>query len=390
MRVNPAFTATEAPPIVESKRWIEGRVFPPEKPLINVSQAAPVAPPPEALRRAIAEASLNLPEAHLYGPVLGLGPLREEIAAQWSAAYGGRIAPGQVAITQGCNQAFAAVMATLAGAGDEVLIPSPWYFNHKMWLDMTGVRAVPVPCDAGLIPDVEAARRLITPRTRAIAIVSPNNPTGVEYPAETVRAFYELAKSADIALVLDETYRDFDARQGRPHDLFTDPDWADTLIHLYSFSKAFRLTGHRVGALITSEARMFEIEKFLDTVAICPAQLGQHAALYGLRNMMDWVAGERAEILARRRAMEAAFAGLPDWRLRGIGAYFAYVEHPSDEDATPVAKRLALDANVLALPGTFFAPEGDPLGSGCLRIAFANIDVAGIGELARRLADHDA
>jgi aspartate/methionine/tyrosine aminotransferase len=259
-----------------------------------------------------------------------------------------------------------------------------------MWLDMTGVRAVPLPCDEGLIPDPEAARRLITPRTRAIAIVSPNNPTGVEYPAETVRALYDLAKAADIALVLDETYRDFDARDGRPHDLFTDPDWADTLIHLYSFSKAFRLTGHRVGALITSEARMLEIEKFLDTVAICPAQLGQHAALFGLQNMMDWVAGERAEILARRRAMETAFAGLPDWRLRGIGAYFAYVAHPSDDDATPVAKRLALNANVLALPGTFFAPQGDPLGSGCLRIAFANIDVPGIAELARRLADHDA
>ena len=83
-------------------------------------------------------------------------------------------------------------------------------------------------------------------------LVSPNNPGGVEYPAETLTAFRDLCRGRGIALIVDETYRDFDSRieQGRPHDLFTDPDWADTFIHLYSFSKAYRLTGHRVGAVI--------------------------------------------------------------------------------------------------------------------------------------------
>ena len=385
MHINPALAATEAAPVVEAKKWIEGRVFPAERPLINVFQAAPVASPPEALRRVIADAALNLPEAHLYGPVLGLGPLREELAAQWSQAYGGQIAAKNVAITQGCNQAFAATMATLAGAGDEVLIPSPWYFNHKMWLDMSGVRTVPVPCGEDLIPDIDAARDLITDKTRAIALVSPNNPTGVEYPADVIRGFYDLAKSSGIALVLDETYRDFDSRDDSPHDLFADPDWDATLIHLYSFSKAFRLTGHRVGALITSPERMLEVEKFLDTVAICPAQLGQYAALWGLQNLGDWVAGERDEILARRHAMGEVIADIDGWRVRGLGAYFAYVEHPGGQ-AGDVARRLIDDAHVLCLPGTFFAPKGDPLGEGCLRFAFANIDRDGITELGHRLA----
>ena len=143
--LNPAMAATFAPPVMEARRWIAGVTFPADRPLINVSQAAPVEVPPEGLRRAIAEASLNMPEAHLYGPVLGLPALRAEIAAQWSAGYGGEIAAGQVAITQGCNQAFCAVLATLAGAGDEVILPTPWYFNHKMWCDMAGVKAVPLP-----------------------------------------------------------------------------------------------------------------------------------------------------------------------------------------------------------------------------------------------------
>ncbi|MBW6505735.1 MAG: aminotransferase [Rhodobacteraceae bacterium] len=382
--LNPAVAATFAPPVMEARRWLEGVHFAPDRALINVSQAAPVDPPPLALRQAIAEAALNDPQAHLYGPVLGMGALREELAAQWSAAYGGEIAPAQVAITQGCNQAFCAAMATLAGAGDEVILPTPWYFNHKMWLDMQGVRAVPLATGPGLLPDAGAAAALITPATRAIVLVSPNNPGGVEYPAATLRAFHALAKAHGLALIVDETYRDFDSRDGAPHDLFSDPDWDETFIHLYSFSKAYRLTGHRVGAIVASVARLAEVEKFLDTVAICPGQLGQIAALWGMRNLRQWVAGERAEILARRAAMRAGLAALPGWRTLGVGAYFAYVEHPSPLPSPAFARALVREAGVLLLPGTMFMPEG--AGARELRIAFANVDVAGIGQLMGRLA----
>lgn len=389
--LNPAMAATEPPPVMEARRWLQGATFPADRPLINVSQAAPVDPPPLALRQAIADAALTNDAAHLYGPVLGLPELRAEIAAQWSAAYDGTITPDQTAITQGCNQAFTAVMSTLAGAGDEVILPTPWYFNHKMWLDMQGVKAVPLPAGAGLIPEAEAASRLITPRTRAIVLVSPNNPGGSEYPAETLAAFRDLARANNLALIVDETYRDFDSRHsletgGRPHDLFTDPDWSDTLIQLYSFSKAYRLTGHRVGAIVASAARLAEVEKFLDTVAICPSQLGQIGALWGMRNLAQWVAGERAEILARRAAMTGGFAALENWKLLGCGAYFAYVEHPYPMSSVDLARRLVHEASILMLPGTMFQPDDSAEGRRQLRIAFANIDAAGIADLFRRLA----
>jgi aspartate/methionine/tyrosine aminotransferase len=383
--LNPAMAATFAPPVMEARRWLADAVFPADRPLINVSQAAPVEPPPMALRQAMAEAALNDPAAHLYGPVLGLPDLRTEIASQWSAAYDGAITPDQVAITQGCNQAFCAVMSTLAGAGDEVILPTPWYFNHKMWLDMQGVTTVPLPAGAGLIPDAAEAAKLISPKTRAIVLVSPNNPGGSEYPAETLAAFRDLARAHNLALIVDETYRDFDSRTGRPHDLFSDPDWADTFIQLYSFSKAYRLTGHRVGAVVASAARLAEIEKFLDTVAICPSQLGQIGALWGMRNLAQYVAGERAEILARKAAMVDGFAALPDWTLLGCGAYFAYVAHPFDLPSDQVAKRLVHSSSILMLPGTMFQPEGSADGKCQMRIAFANIDTDGIAELFRRL-----
>jgi aspartate/methionine/tyrosine aminotransferase len=384
--LNPAMAATEPPPVMEARRWLQGATFPADRPLINVSQAAPVDPPPLALRQALADAALHNDAAHLYGPVLGLPELRTEIAAQWSAAYGGTVAPENVAITQGCNQAFTAVLSTLAGHGDEVILPTPWYFNHKMWLDMQGVTAVPLPTGDSLLPEAEAAFRLITPRTRAIVLVSPNNPGGVEYPAETLAAFRDLARANNLALIVDETYRDFDSRAGRPHDLFADPDWHDTLIQLYSFSKAYRLTGHRVGAIVASPARLAEVEKFLDTVAICPSQLGQIGALWGMRNLSQWVAGERDEILARRAAMTKGFAALPDWKLLGCGAYFAYVEHPYDLRSDALAKRLVHDASILMLPGTMFQPDTHPEGARQLRIAFANIDATGIAEMFKRLA----
>ena len=383
--LNPAMAATFAPPVMEARRWLSGAVFPPERPLINVSQAAPVDPPPRALREALAEAALNDPAAHLYGPVLGLEPLREEIARQWSAAYDGVIRADQVAITQGCNQAFAAVITTLAGAGDEVILPTPWYFNHKMWLDMQGVTAVPLPCGPGMIPDAEDAAKLIGPRTRAIALVSPNNPSGAEYPAETLTAFRDLARTHGLALIVDETYRDFDARETRPHDLFTDPDWDDVLIQLYSFSKAYRLTGHRVGAVLASSARMAEVEKFLDTVAICANQLGQIGALWGMRNLRQWVAGERAEILARRQAMVSGFGRLQGWKLLGCGAYFAYAEHPFALASDQLCRELVHKAGILMLPGTMFQPADCADGKRQLRIAFANIDTSGIDTMFDRL-----
>lgn len=377
---------TFTPPVMEAYGWLAGQNFS-NLPLINVSQAAPVNPPPAPMVAHMA-AVIQDDDTHLYGPVLGLPALRAEVAGQWSTAYGGAIAPAQVGITSGCNQAFCASIAMLCGEGDEVLLPTPFYFNHKMWLDMAGVAAVALPCNGDMIPGPEDAMARITPRTRAIVLVTPNNPCGVEYPADVIIAFYEIAKSHGLALIIDETYRDFHSQSGAPHALFQQTNWDQTLVQLYSFSKAYRLTGHRVGAVVASVARMAEIEKFLDTVSICANQLGQKAALWGMLNLGDWLAGERLEILARRQAIVDNFTQLKakGWSLLGVGAYFAYLEHPFDMASNDVAQKLVEQVCVLALPGTMFVPEADESGKRQIRIAFANIDADGIVVLFDRLA----
>ncbi len=384
--LSPFIRATTPPPVMEARRWVQGKTFPADRPLMNLSQAAPVDPPPEALRAQMARMVVSEPDTHLYGPVLGLPALRAEIAERWSTAYGGDISPADVGITAGCNMAFCAALATLAIAGDAVLLPVPWYFNHKMWCDTVGVDAIPLPCDSRMLPDPEAARPLLSSHVKAIVLVTPNNPTGAEYPAELIAQFAALAREHGTALILDETYRDFDSREGRPHELFTDPDWRDVLIHLYSFSKAYRLTGHRAGAIITSPERLAEVEKFLDSVAICAPTLGQKAALWGLRHLGDWVRGERAEILRRRDAVIQGFARLPGWKLLGAGAYFAYAEHPFAIPSDELCRLMVEEQSLLMLPGTMFWPDQAPeTGGRQIRIAFANMDAAGLSRAIDRL-----
>ncbi|MFS4579851.1 aminotransferase [Phaeobacter sp. C3_T13_0] len=374
-------------PIVESRRWLDGLTLPPDMPLLNLSQAAPADPPPDGLRRAISNAALSDDSSHLYGAVLGRDDLRAALADKMSRHYAADLSAADVAITSGCNQAFAATIAALCGEGDQVILPTPWYFNHKMWLDMQGVETCPLQVGEGMLPCPDAAAELITARTRAIVLVTPNNPCGVEYPGGLVQRFHDLARSHGLTLIVDETYRDFDSRTGPPHSMFQNPKWSDTLVHLYSFSKAYRLTGHRLGAIAAHPDHLLEIEKFLDTVTICPAQLGQTGALWGLQNLDDWLAGERQELLTRRAAIEAGFESLAKqgWRLLGCGAYFAYVAHPFAKRSETLAKRMVKEAGILMLPGSMFTPDDDPAGARQFRIAFANVDTDGIKTLFDRL-----
>ena len=296
------------------------------------------------------------------------------------------MAAEDVLITAGCNQAYCLATLALAKAGEEVVVPLPYYFNHQMWLDMQGIRAVHLPfrADRGGVPDPQEAARLITPATRAILLVTPNNPTGAIYPPEAIRAFYDLAKSRGLALILDETYRDFLPADGAPHDLFGDADWRDTLVHLYSFSKVFCLTGYRVGAIVTGPRLNAEIAKAMDTVAICAPRIGQAAALEGLRSLGDWRRGNtklmRDRLATSRGALKRNDLG---YELISSGAYFAYLRHPHRNlSATQVARRLADNQNMLCLPGSMFGGGQEEF----LRFAFANVPAESMPAIAERLA----
>lgn len=380
---NPWLAAVEPSPIGETKRWVLGRTFPPDRPLIDLSQAVPGYPPAMALREHLGKVLLD-PAMHGYTPILGVPALREHYAAHLSSFYGAKIGAGEVGITSGCNQAFCLALMSIAKAGDQVILPRPHYFNHDMWMRMQGIE--PVSLDfrpgSGAVPSAEDAARLIGPKTRAIVLISPNNPTGAVYPPATIHAFFELAKKHGIALLLDETYKDFLPQGARPHELFSDPSWRGTLVHLYSFSKVFALTGYRVGAVTAGAALMAEIEKAMDCVSICPPRLGQEAALYGLQHLLPWARENTQGLKARADLLGHGLERSNRWRLVSIGAYFAYVEHPfAGEKSTAVSKRLADEENLLTIPGDMFGAGQERF----VRLAFANVSDDRIPAVLERL-----
>lgn len=377
-----------APPIKAARAWLSDITITDKKPLIDVSQAAPTAPPPLAMRQAMSEHVLGDGDAHLYGPILGNLDLRQALSNKWSRVYGIDFSAENVAITSGCNQAFCAVIAGLCTSGDEVILTAPWYFNHDMWLTLSNVNTRALYCDDTLIPDAQAARDLINENTRALCLVTPNNPAGVEYPDHVLNDFLCLAKQYNLNLIIDETYLDFRTTDA-VHSLWDHPAAKDHLIVLYSFSKAYRLTGHRVGAVIAAPQKISEVEKFLDTVTICPAQTGQFAAHWGLTHLDAWVEEERQNTIQKLSLFREAFARLAPygWSLLGSGAYFAYVAHPFDMGSEEAAKAILKDAHVLTLPGAFFTPDEERFGKNHLRVAFANIDAETIETLIDRLIE---
>lgn len=384
--VNPLVEAVETPPIAEVQRWARDA----GDALLDAAQAEPAYPPAPALRHHLAE-TLERGETHRYTEILGLPELRAALAEHMSAVYAAPVAAAQVGITAGCNQAFCLVMAALASAGDEVILPVPYYFNHRMWLQMQGIRSRYLACraESGQVPDPEEAAGLVTPRTRAIVLVTPNNPTGAIYPAEVLEHFLAIARDRHIALVIDETYKDFLPGDGPPHPLFQEADWPDNLVQLYSFSKAYCLTGHRVGSVIGAPALLEAVEKIADCVAICAPHPGQLAALFGLRHLEAWREDKRRMMAGRLATLKEVFAGGGlRYELVSAGAYFAYLRHPfKNENATTVARRLAQDHGVLCLPGSAFGPGQED----SLRVAFANLEAEAMPELRRRLlASEDA
>ena len=293
--------------------------------------------------------------------------------------------PEDVAITAGCNLAFAMAMTAMAAPGEAVMLPAPWYFNHQMALQMQGVGVVPLPCraEAGFVPDPEEAARLLTPATRAIVLVTPNNPTGAIYPPEVIAAFARLCRARGLWLVLDETYRDFLPGEAPPHGLFADPDWGDYLVHLYSFSKAYCVPGHRVGAIVAGAALRTELAKVLDTMQICPPRAAQTALTWAVEALRPWREGNRAIMAGRAAAFARAMAGVNDWQVDALGGYFAYLRIPdAAPDAMAAAEHLAAERGLMGLPGPFFGPGQ----ARHIRLAFANAEEAAIARVPERLA----
>jgi hypothetical protein len=376
MKISSRLQKVTYPPITEVKQWIAGRTFTEDKPLIDMCQAIPdYAPAPDLLD--YLHTQIDDPLLAVYSPDEGLAEVRNSVSAWYGRRYAATIGSEQICMTIGASQAFWLAMLTLCQAGDEVIVQLPAYFDHPMGLEALGI----VPCyvaydEEGGAPDLPQIAGAITPKTRAILLVTPSNPTGAVLTPEFIEELYLLAANNDIALVLDETYNSFLPSTTSAHQLFTKHEWSKHIVHIASFGKTFALTGYRAGVLIADQEFIYHALKLQDSMVVCQPRITQKAIAYGCENLDMWVA-ENSRMMQQRHDLFCELFAVPDnkFTLCASGAFFAWVKHPwSSLTGRQAARKMADESNLICLPGEVFGPG---LGS-YLRLAFGNVKLAQI------------
>jgi aspartate/methionine/tyrosine aminotransferase len=372
-------------------------------------------PPPQvadALEGALAEALPLGPHdpaegacgpLDMYGPVAGDPELLEALAATLSAD-GLDLAGADLWVTAGSNMAFNAIAQVLCegppAEPSEVILPLPYYFNHVMAIQLAGGR--PVPVDAGLVPDPERLAAAITPRTRAIVTVSPNNPSGVVIPGPVLAAINRLCASRGLLHISDEAYGQF-VYGGEPHvSPASLPGAAAHTVTLQSLSKAYGMAGWRVGFMAAPAAFTAALAKVQDTVLICPPRLIQRVARAALAAGPAWCRPRIAALAERRAQLLAAVAdargqGLPvrllaepDGAFYGLLALDPLALDPAASrtltadglTGEQLMRRLVLEHRVAAVCGESF---GYPAGPPVLRLSYGLLAAAELEEALGRL-----
>lgn len=288
-------------------------------------------------------------------------------------------------VTAGGNQAFFNVVLGILDPGDEVILPTPYYFNHEMAIVMANARPVLVATDRGYDLDPDALRAAISPRTRAIVTVSPNNPSGAVYSEEALRAVNGLCADHGLFHISDEAYEYFVYDGARHFSPASIPGAGAHTISLFSMSKAYGFASWRIGWMVYPAALEPALRKVQDTVIICPPVVSQFAALGALREGKAYVS-DRVEALSKTRSL--ALGALAELEREGLaeipaarGALYFLLRLRSDMPPLAYATRLIREHAVAAIPGDAFG-----LTQGCcLRVAYGALQpetaVEGIGRL---------
>jgi aspartate/methionine/tyrosine aminotransferase len=343
-------------------------------------------PPGEALD-AVRQALAN-PSTHEYSDGTGLAPLVSAIRRKLAAENGIDVVRGSaLMVTAGANMAFMHAVLATTMPGDEVMLPVPFYFNHEMAIEMAGCRVVRVPTDDRYQLRLDLIERALTPRTRAIVTISPNNPSGAVLEETSLRALNTLCRERGLYHVSDEPYEYFTYGGVRHVSPGCFAGAEGHTISIYSLSKAYGFAGWRIGYMAYPAALQGAMMKAQDTILICPtiaSQVGAAAALTVGRAYCAPYVAELASI--RDLVVEALSALAPIASVPAAdGAFYILLRVHTDMDPMVVGERLVREHQVAVLPGPAFG-----MTEGCyLRVAFGALQKAtvaeGIGRLVRGL-----
>lgn len=342
--------------------------------------------PPAEVLQAVQAFGSTLVE-HRYGPVEGQADLLAILHDKLTRENGLDLTGRRIVVTSGGNMAFMNAVLAITDPGDEVILPIPFYFNHEMALTMIGCRTVGVRTDARYQLDLDALRAAITPRTRAIVTISPNNPTGAVYPEATLRAVNALCAEHGLVHITDEVYEYFTYDGVRHYSPGSDPASRPHTISLFSLSKAYGFASWRIGYMVVPDELFDAVNKIQDTNLICPPLVCQAAAAAALRVGRPYCS-PHVEALSRvRHEAHATLRELGDLveAPETEGAFYVLLRVRTQLDAFTLTRRLIERHKVAVVPGSAFGVTD----TCALRVSFGALDrdtvAAGLGRLVAGL-----
>ena len=338
-------------------------------------------PPEDAI--IAARAAVSDPEAHGYGDGNGNADLVAAIETKLGRDNGIDLRGSRVMATAGGNMAFVHAILSITEPGDEIILPVPFYFNHEMAIQMADCTVVRVATDAQYQLDLPAIRRAVTPRTRAIVTVTPNNPTGAVYPEADLRAVNQLCAERGLFHISDEVYEYFAYGAVRHTSPGSFEDAGGHTVSLYSLSKAYGMAGWRVGYMVYPERLADAVAKVQDTVLVCPAMISQAAAVAAMRvgpsyprQFLPGFAGMAERVIRQLRTLEPlCVVPAPE------GAFYCFIRVNADVRPMAIAERLIREHRVAVIPGDAFG-----MTDGCyFRVAFGALQETTVAEGIGRL-----
>lgn len=345
-------------------------------------------PPPEAII-AIAD-FLSNNDYHKYQEVGGIPPLITAIEAKLKRDNEIEIKDNQaIVVTAGGNMAFINALLAITEAGSEIILQTPYYFNHEMAITMANCTPVLVETDSNYQLRPDAIREAITPKTRAIVTISPNNPTGVVYTESALREVNQLCRERGIYHISDEAYEYFtyDGAQHVSPGSFSGSE--DHTISLYSLSKAYGFASWRIGYMVIPRHLLAAVRKIQDTILICPPVISQYAAVGALKvgksyceQYLPEIALVRQYLLDSWRSLDSVVKIVPS---QGAFYFFIQVNRPIND--LELVKKLITDYQIAVIPGSTFGMK-----EGCyLRVAYGalakNTCFTGIERLIKGLTE---
>ena len=356
---------------------------------ISLGQGVVYYPPPPAVSDATQKV-MSRNDYHLYGPVAGLDELQTALKDKLRSKNNIALSDEQcLFITAGANMAFNAVVLALCDPDDEIIILSPYYFNHKMTIEMCSCKAVIVNTDENYQPVIARIERAINTKTRAVVSISPNNPSGCIYPAQILGEINALCAEHRIYHISDEAYEDFTDQTHTHFSPGSLPDSAMHTISMFSFSKSYGLASWRVGYMVMPCELDAAIHKVQDNILICPPTVSQFAALECLKSGADYVKDRMQQIAANRELCRSMLGTFADEGLieppHVEGALYAFIALSDRVCDMAMTKKLITDFGVAVIPGYAFGIQH----KNCIRVSYGALSTerleVGLTRLAKGL-----